>query len=313
MQKLALWITEKPWHGVVVVLVAAVLPGFILAQTILGLITLRKGASAGLLIAAVLSASLIGIAHYYQGYVSVGVSLVTVTVIPIWLLSIVFRNTVSLGKTLLVAAGIVGIMCASAVMSGDWNTQTFYDLLCAFTQAKKGQVSENTKEAYFAAARAFEIAWPMWMFIYYTMVMLLARWWQARAFNPGGFRDEFQALHWGKKVSFPLFGILVMGAFWNTPHSTAIALLAGAVLSVHGLSVVHWYACTVRYKLPVFALDAQQRVIVNWHNTELKLWLLIPFYFLLLYFSSWMVLALVAISMVDSVYCFRDRYKQNLM
>lgn len=312
MQKLALWIMEKPWHGVAAVLLAACLPGFILAQIILGLITLRQGSSAGLFIATVLSVSLMAIANY-QGYISVGVSLATVTVLPIWLLAVVFRNTVSLEKTLLAAAGIVGVMCISAVLSGQWNTQTFYDLLCALSQTKADNISEDTKQAYFSAARAFEIAWPTWIFIYYTMVMLLARWWQARAFNPGGFREEFHSLHWGKKIAFPLFAILLLGAFWNTKHSTAIALLAGVILSIHGLSVVHWYARRVQYKLPVVEFDAHRRVVVNWHSTTLKLWLLIPFYFLLLRFFSWIVLALVAISLVDSVYCFRDRYKQSLM
>jgi hypothetical protein len=75
------------------------------------------------------------------------------------------------------------------------------------------------------------------------MTLLLARWWQALLFNPGGFRTEFLALRVTPKFAYAATSVLILA--WLSP-STRLAelmwnlgLVFFAVFLVVGIAVMH--------------------------------------------------------------------------
>ena len=71
------------------------------------------------------------------------------------------------------------------------------------------------------------------------MSLMLARWWQADVFNPGGFQNEFHSFTIEAKVAVFLFFVLMVGLI--LPQSAQIwAELAVLPLLVAGISLIHF-------------------------------------------------------------------------
>lgn len=73
--------------------------------------------------------------------------------------------------------------------------------------------------------------------------LLLARWWQALLFNPGGFRQEFHALRIDKSLAVPLLvGVLV--CYSVAPDYMTWGTLLGVPLLLGGIAVAHHVMAT---------------------------------------------------------------------
>ena len=70
------------------------------------------------------------------------------------------------------------------------------------------------------------------------LCLLLARWWQAMLYNPGGFRAEFHALRFPPQVSSLLVALLLLVSMANHEFRPWAALFA-IPLCVAGLGLVH--------------------------------------------------------------------------
>lgn len=68
--------------------------------------------------------------------------------------------------------------------------------------------------------------------------LLLARWWQALLFNPGGFRQEFHALRVDRALAIPLL-VGVVGCYWIAPDYMTWGTLLGIPLLVSGIALAH--------------------------------------------------------------------------
>jgi len=70
------------------------------------------------------------------------------------------------------------------------------------------------------------------------LCLMLARYWQALLFNPGGFSYEFHALHLPKRVAFSLLVLmLLIPGIW--PMATVLIPLCNLPLLFAGLALVH--------------------------------------------------------------------------
>lgn len=73
--------------------------------------------------------------------------------------------------------------------------------------------------------------------------VLLARSWQARLFNPGGFQQEFHQLRFGKAFSLLVLGFAALAMVLNVPLLNHFAMVLMAAVMFQGLAVMH---CVVK-------------------------------------------------------------------
>jgi hypothetical protein len=288
MEKLANLILKSPVNTVLAVIICSLIPGlFLVTLVILGLVTLRKGASASLPILVLISGLLSCVYYFVLGSLPIAVYIAIILILPIWILATVLRATVSLEETLLAAVGVVVAIAVMVLIIGGWNLQSFYELWVYQMGITSQEITPQTQGLLKLLSEVVAL-WPASMFMQYVFVILVARWWQARAFNPGGFQKEFHNLHFSKVVTTVAAIVIVVGFTLGSPIIRSLGLVAVALLSLHGLSMVHWY-CTKR-KIG---------------------WVLVPFYFVLLIVGWIVVPVLLVLSLVDSFYSLRTRSELN--
>jgi len=114
------------------------------------------------------------------------------------------------------------------------------------------------------------------------LCLMLARYWQALLFNPGGFSREFHALHLPKRVAFSLLALmLLIPSIW--PMATVLIPLCNLPLLFAGIALVH-------AKLAGKASG--------------KFWL-VGLYLSLLLFMQFAYPLLVVLALADSLFDFR--------
>lgn len=243
MRGLAEFIMRGRWQALAVVVLGAgsLLFGWLSAAAV-ALVTLRKGVADGawLVFWALLPAVL---AAWMSGDIGSVVLLVGT-----FALAVVLRLTVSLALAVLasVALGAVG-GSALMLLSGEFLEQLvviFSDLIgnvetnlaangeaITLDRPTSGQVA-----GILAAGNAVTA----------VLSLLLARYWQAALYNPGGFKAEFHKLRLPVAATLVLGGVAVV--FWlQAPWISGWAMVWAVPLMFAGFALVHaWVAATHR-------------------------------------------------------------------
>lgn len=200
----------------------------------LALVTLRKGAGAGawLFMWALLPA---GTLLYIYGD-SGPLALLAGTMV----LAIVLRTTVSLAMAVLAGVG-VGLIAglAMVVVGGEYLDQIvayFGEFLASMEQqlSQGGEVVELPRPQASQVAGMLGAGTAMMS----VLCLLLARFWQAALYQPGGFGVEFRALHYPVAVS----SVLVVGAlaiFGLGMQYRTWAVICLIPLTFAGLALIH--------------------------------------------------------------------------
>lgn len=121
-----------------------------------------------------------------------------------------------------------------------------------------------------------------------VLTILLARWWQALLYNPGGFRAEFHALLVPRSLAVAvaaLGGLVFSGTVAKSSIWVDLFMLSMMVYFVQGLAVIHG--------------------IVG--GRGLSRWWLAPIYVGLFLVPPHVILGLVMVGLVDSLVDFRSR------
>jgi hypothetical protein len=121
-----------------------------------------------------------------------------------------------------------------------------------------------------------------------TIPLLLARWWQAILYNPGGFGTEFRAFRLPRILALPaaLLSLYVsVQAMKNGPQGLAMDLLFVAIVMYlfQGLGVAHYYI-------------RERQASVGW---------LVALYMTLIFVPAYAVLILATVGLADSGMDFR--------
>jgi hypothetical protein len=139
------------------------------------------------------------------------------------------------------ALGILLMLSAYALM-GD-PSETWLKLLEPFRDAlvKDGLLDDPSSVAVFAELAGWMTgAFAAALVAQLLFGLLIARWWQALLYNPGGFGEEFRELRLGRA-----FGILVLFLLALLPFSDGasltgnLLLVPGVLLLFQGLAVAH--------------------------------------------------------------------------
>lgn len=254
MRSLAAFVMRGRSAAALVAATAAVLfwlfpPFLIVATAVVALVTLRRGAAEGASIALLAGLAAAGLTWLTLGEPWPMLRVLALCWLPLWLLALVLRATVSLARTLQVAAllgllGVAGFYLAlgdPAVWWGALLVKLRQDLAAV---TALGQAADRAALDQLLAL--FE-GWAPYLpgqvvgatLLLVVLALLLGRWWQASLFNPGGFRPEFQELRLGRPLAaltLALFGGAMLSGW---PPLTNAALVLGTLYTVQGIALIH--------------------------------------------------------------------------
>ncbi len=214
----------------------------ILTQATLGLVTLRKGWQEGILITlwAVLP-TLVGLWVGDVGrtlvYASVGAILVS------YIVAGVLRATISWPATLtaLVACStLASLLVYVSVPDISGEVTEFFKQLISGANEQSDAKAEAKIQELLTSWNAQKITGMVafWIAISALLGVLVARWWQAMLYNPGGFRDEFQNIRLTPLVS----GVSLLAALYSINSGSDYEFWTNLFilpLLVAGLGLVH--------------------------------------------------------------------------
>jgi len=200
----------------------------------LALVTLRKGPAAGawLLLWAVLPA---GTLLYVYGD-SGPLALLLGTMV----LALVLRASVSLPLAILACVPVGAVTGVALLALGGQYLEQIATYFGEFLATLEQQLNEGGEQVELVRPGTFQIAGMLGAGTAMTAVvcLLLARYWQAALYNPGGFGEEFRALYYPPAVSAVLLlaglGLGAMGLEYRT-----WAMLCLVPLTFAGLALVH--------------------------------------------------------------------------
>lgn len=206
-----------------------------ISAAVIALVTLRKGVGEGawLLMWALLPAGFL--------LLYLGDSGPLAMLVGAMFLALVLRNTVSLSLTVLSSVA-VGIVTGLALLAfGSELLDQLVALFAEFLSNLEQQLAQSDGQTLeVAPPTALQIAGLLGVVsaVSSVLCLLLARYWQAALYNPGGFGEEFRALHlpplYTAALVLPALGLVALGAEYRT--WAAILLVP---LSFAGLALVH--------------------------------------------------------------------------
>ena len=220
-------------------------PILIVSGAVVALVTLRRGAAEGALLAALAGLGAGGLAGLVLGAVGPMLSVLLACWTPLWMLAWLLRATVSLSVTLR-AAALLGLLGVGGfyLMLGDpavWWSQALDGLRQGLPALPSGE--RATLEQLLDLLRSWAPLLPGQVvsaaLLFVLAGLLLGRWWQALLYNPGGFRPEFHQLGLGRPLALlalALFGAAVLSGW---PVLSNLVLVLGTLYSVQGIAVVH--------------------------------------------------------------------------
>ena len=256
MRALANYILRGRWSATLVVVTAAVL-SFILpllsciSSAAVALVTLRQGAREGGLIILFATAAFVVIAGVMpqsgmSALVVAGV-LFAVLWLPVWLLSMVLRWSVSLPLALSVAGAIGGIVViAMHIAVGDvyswWRDILGAGLGPILEQSGVPLKPGQAEQMFDILARSMTGVIGSALIISTMIALFIGRWWQSLLFNEGGFQREFHAIRLDKRIAYGALVLIGLALFVNSGAGSIVQDLIIVVMTlfmIHGLSLLH--------------------------------------------------------------------------
>lgn len=272
-------------QAICIALIGSWLP--FISQAVLGLVTLRKGWQEGLIVT--LWASLPAFIGLWMAKVSAPIALASIVVFFIgYAASCVLRSTVSWPYTL-VATVLLSALSALLIVESSSNIEqqvsSFFEKAMQGSEGASSQQVQDVMNSWTAVSIGGLIA--VWVALTSVVGILIARWWQALLYNPGGFREEFHRLRMSPQLAVASAATAILCAslaadyqFWGA--------VAGLPLLIAGLGLAHWLIARFKLGTPVVVM----------------LYIAIP----LIAFSA---LILMVLALLDALLDIRNRLKTD--
>ncbi len=168
--------------------------------------------------------------------------------LPLWVMAWSLRTTRALSFALeLGFAALVLCLLLQVLIFGQPNVQTWVDFfrcrLAAVGLSETDLVPMLSGQSFEQAVRGMMLGWPFAFFSLQIGLLMLARWWQAKLYYPGGFQTEFHQMRLHKPVALGMaFILLVLSVIGiQQPVLIQFATVGLLLLLVPGLGFVHWY------------------------------------------------------------------------
>jgi len=275
MRTLTAWVLARHVNALVGISGFAVLglvfpPLIIISLALLGLVTLRQGGQRGAL---VIVGSLLFVAALAM-VVGQGVWADLTAFIVLWgaawLLAVVYRQ-VAMMNWMIIGAGILGLMSVAGfyMLLQDpaefWLELLNVHLRPIFNEAQVVQSEAEMDKLIQGLSRVMTGGMSGLFSVVLVVSLLLARWWQARLFNPGGFRKEFHALRLGRPAAIVMLALIATSLLGKFQLATDMATVVWLLFFFQGLAVVH-------------SLISQVSMSLGWLVSIYMLLALMPYY-----------------------------------
>lgn len=217
--------------------------------SIVGLVTLRKGAVEGLIVLTVIAMLISGVAFMSKAGSHLALPLlgsIGLILLPVWFLAAVLRTTISLAFTVTVAAllGCLGVI-AVYLMLGDpaaWWYNQLNDFLGAALQ-RSGMISQNQLDQGLKTMAGVMTGFVMSALILSSLFSLfIARWFQSLLYNPHGFRQEVYELRLGNLLAVVSIIVIAASIFLSGSirlFALDLLIVLGTVYLLQGTALIH--------------------------------------------------------------------------
>jgi uncharacterized protein YybS (DUF2232 family) len=219
VQALANFILRGRFQAVLVIILAALLsmtgilfPLSLISGAALALVTLRLGAVYGLTVVAYSTLAFILLSLGLFNDLRLVWEVLLTLWLPVLILAELLRRTVSLSVTIGLGGGMTVLYIALVYLVGGdpvpaWTAQLtqIFEALVGIEQTKSAEIQEFISRL----APMMTGGQAMSVLGFAIMSLFIGRWWQARLYNPGGFRQEFHSLRLGRWFAWPALVILL--------------------------------------------------------------------------------------------------------
>jgi len=234
MRALAGFVMRGRREALLVAVVASVVPMFFWVGTAaVGLVTLRRGASEGGFVALWALLPCLVLAR-------LGEVIPAAALIGIWLVAMVLRATRA-WTLALVAASALGLSFGVGLLgAGGEYLEAVRTIAENFVAEVAKRSGDPAVAAQLKAPDTLQIASIFGFMLAVVLVAcaVLARWWQAALFNPGGFREEFHAIRF---AAAPGVALLMAGLalYLQGPSMQVWSQIVLLPLLVAGIGLTH--------------------------------------------------------------------------
>ena len=237
------FVTRSRYHAIGVSALSSLMPPFsFVGGAVIGLATLRYGATEGATVLAGSSAIFAVAMWALAGSTAPAVVFVVVTGLPALALCALLRATASQGfvleaATLATGAGMI-VLYLAVPDPAQWWLDVFATILVSGNEGIDPRAFEELAEMF----RSMMTGFPIAVMVTSMCIVLLARWAQAALDNPGGFGREFRNLRIGRAFAGGSGGVVVL-ALIATPRGTGVGhdllMLIVATCAIQGVAMVH--------------------------------------------------------------------------
>lgn len=248
MRKFGLYLLAENRRAAVFAVICALLPmagipvGFAAAVTI-GLVTMRKGIKAGLLVLAfallpAICFLIVNRSEFFYGY-----DILTAQCVLVWFLAWILRRTLS-WRLMLEIATVIGIIAVIVVhifvpnVAQMW-VNLYEQHLDAFRWAmlfheNSAKTLEIVQHASIFATGAVALIGMLGV----VVEVLLARWWDTAIFSPGALRTEFDRIR-ADRIAAGILVLVTVALYWKSTWLIDIYPVLLLPFIVGGLSILH--------------------------------------------------------------------------
>lgn len=265
-----------------------------ISNAALALVVLRHGTKAGLIVMAGAALLAGAVAMVRFGSPLLAFTMVMALWMPVWLAAQVLSSTRS-QTILLVVSSLIAIIFAIGMRVVIGDVEAFWQSVLnkLVSQAASADIATQTIviEKVAAVMNGF-IAAGLGLSI--MLSVILARWWQAELYNPGGFGTEFRQIRLPKifaiaVMSIALLAMLTKGQITLTAYLIDLGMIGVMAFMFHGLAIVHHFA-------------QQTNLTTAW---------LTGLYFFIFLASIYAFVILAIIGVADSFADFRTQQKRS--
>lgn len=249
MRALAAWIMTRRMNGLVATggfaaVSFAFPPLLLMSLASLALVTMRKGVREGAVVMAGCIALFASVSLITVQALKADLLIVALLWLMTWVVAQVYRvtsapawmiNTVGL----IGIAGVTGFYLVVTDPAGFWLVLLEQHLRPVFADQQLLSSDAELDQLMTTLASVLTGGMAALVSVVLIMSLLLARWWQAMLYNPGGFRQEFHALRLGKGTAIVLIVLLLVSMIGKFAISTDMATVLWLLYFFQGMAVVH--------------------------------------------------------------------------
>ncbi len=216
----------------------------ILSAAVVALVTLRQGPQEGLMAAAGAAAITAVVSYLLFGSSLPVLGLLLLSWLPVWAVATLLRLSRSLVMGLLGAAG-VGLVAILVVYAQSGAPQALWtELLEPIRLAlvdSQGIDETLSRQIVEQIAVWMTGAFAAGLLLQLAATLILARWWQAVLYNPGGFGQEFHQLRFPALLGYVTLGLFALSVVGGGEFGWArdLLLILASLFLLQGLAVLH--------------------------------------------------------------------------